>query len=144
MSVPTECADCGGEVWHTGKRCFNCTAKRAPEMFEEPRGPLPVPVECAGCRRDVWNLLPGNLCMYCKPANKPAKPDNVQRPKHYVSHPSGVECITITEHLNFCLGNAIKYIWRAGLKGKELEDLKKAVWYIQREIARREKEVEKK
>jgi len=57
-------------------------------------------------------------------------------PPHYQSHPSGVECIEITEHLNFCLGNAIKYIWRAGLKGDSLEDLKKAQWYIAREIAR--------
>jgi len=62
--------------------------------------------------------------------------DNVERPAHYVQHPSGVECITITEHMSFCLGNAIKYIWRADLKGG-LEDLKKARWYIDREIKRR-------
>lgn len=62
--------------------------------------------------------------------------DNVNHPKHYTAHPSGVECIEITEHMNFCLGNAVKYIWRASLKGKELEDLKKARWYIDREIAR--------
>lgn len=58
-------------------------------------------------------------------------------PPHYRQHPSGVECITITEHMNFNLGNAIKYIWRAGLKSKNaLEDLQKAEWYIQREIKR--------
>ena len=62
--------------------------------------------------------------------------DNVNHPKHYTSHPSGVECIEITEHMNFCLGNAVKYIWRASLKGKEVEDLKKAIWYLEREIAR--------
>ena len=62
--------------------------------------------------------------------------DNVNHPKHYNSHPSGVECIEITEHMNFCLGNAVKYIWRASLKGKEVEDLRKARWYIDREIAR--------
>lgn len=60
----------------------------------------------------------------------------VEHPKHYVSHPSGVECITVTEHMNFNLGNAIKYLWRAGLKGKHKEDLLKAKWYIQREIDR--------
>jgi hypothetical protein len=49
-----------------------------------------------------------------------------------------VECIQITEHFNFCLGNAIKYCWRADEKGNALEDLKKARWYIDREIARRE------
>lgn len=62
--------------------------------------------------------------------------DNVNHPAHYTAHPSGVECIEITEHMNFCLGNAVKYIWRASLKGKELEDLKKARWYIDREISR--------
>lgn len=62
--------------------------------------------------------------------------DNVNHPEHYNSHPSGVECIEITEHFNFCLGNAVKYIWRASLKGNEVEDLRKARWYISREIAR--------
>ena len=62
--------------------------------------------------------------------------DNVNHPKHYNSHPSGVECIELTEHMTFCLGNAMKYIWRASLKGKEVEDLRKARWYIDREISR--------
>ena len=62
--------------------------------------------------------------------------DPVNHPKHYTSHPSGVECIEITEHLNFNIGNAIKYLWRAGLKGEQIEDLRKARWYIDREIAR--------
>jgi hypothetical protein len=62
--------------------------------------------------------------------------DAIRHPRHYTQHPSGVECITITEHMNFCLGNAVKYIWRAGLKGESLEDLEKAKWYIQREIDR--------
>lgn len=65
--------------------------------------------------------------------------DNVNHPKHYTSHPSGVEVITITEHMNFCLGNAVKYILRADLKNDAIEDLKKAVWYINREIERRTK-----
>ena len=62
--------------------------------------------------------------------------DPVNHPKHYTEHPSGVECIQITEHMSFNLGNAVKYIWRADLKGKQVEDLKKAVWYINREIQR--------
>jgi hypothetical protein len=62
--------------------------------------------------------------------------DPVNHPKHYTEHPSGVECIQITEHMNFCLGNAIKYIWRADLKGG-VEDLEKARWYVNREIERR-------
>lgn len=62
--------------------------------------------------------------------------DLVNHPPHYTAHPSGVECITVTEHMNFCRGNAVKYIWRAGDKGSEIEDLKKARWYIDREISR--------
>ena len=63
--------------------------------------------------------------------------NDVEHPKHYNDHPSGVECIQITEHMNFCLGNAMKYIWRAGIKtDSPIEDLKKAKWYIEREIAR--------
>ena len=66
------------------------------------------------------------------------KHDSVNHPKYYCSHPSGVECIEITRHYNFDIGNAIKYLWRAGLKKeqglsdveKEIEDCKKAIWYI--------------
>lgn len=59
----------------------------------------------------------------------------VEHPSHYLSHPSGVECIEITEHMDFCLGNAIKYIWRAGLKSDDpAKDLHKAIWYLERKI----------
>ena len=64
--------------------------------------------------------------------------DNVNQPSHYTSHPSGVECIDITRHMNFCLGNAIKYIWRAGLKGDSIEDLNKAKKYIDFELETRQ------
>jgi len=67
-------------------------------------------------------------------------PDPINAPAHYTAHPSGIECIEVTEHMNFCLGNAIKYIWRAGLKTENpTEDLRKAAWYINREIQRLEK-----
>ena len=69
--------------------------------------------------------------------------DSVNHPKHYTSHPSGVECIEITEHMTFNLVNAVKYIWRADLKGKQIEDLEKAVWYINREIQRIRNEAER-
>lgn len=63
--------------------------------------------------------------------------NNINHPPHYTSHPSGVECIQITEHMNFNVGNAIKYLWRAGLKSDDaLSDLSKARWYIAREIER--------
>lgn len=61
--------------------------------------------------------------------------DPVNHPKHYTQHPSGIECITITRHMNFNLGNAIKYLWRASLKNG-VEDLQKALWYINDEIKR--------
>jgi hypothetical protein len=63
--------------------------------------------------------------------------DNVNSPKHYTSHPSGIECIQVTEHMGFNLGNAVKYIWRADLKNDAVEDLRKARWYIDREIQKR-------
>lgn len=61
--------------------------------------------------------------------------DPVNHPHHYTQHPSGVECIQVTEHMNFNLGNAVKYIWRASLKNG-VQDLEKAAWYINREIER--------
>lgn len=62
--------------------------------------------------------------------------DPVNHPTHYTNHPSGIECIQVTEHFNFCIGNAIKYLWRNGLKdgNSNIQDLKKAIWYINREI----------
>lgn len=72
------------------------------------------------------------------PVEEPAASDPVSHPSHYTSHPSGVECITIAKHENFCIGNALKYLWRAGRKdpNKTIEDLKKAAQYIQYEIDR--------
>lgn len=74
-----------------------------------------------------------------KHALEPAH-DPVNHPKHYTDHPSGIECIQITEHMGFNLGNAIKYIWRCDLKKLAIEDLQKAIWYIQREIDKRKRE----
>lgn len=70
--------------------------------------------------------------------------DPVNHPHHYTRHPSGVECIQITRHMNFNIGNAVKYLWRAGekaglnedIRAKEIEDLEKAVFYIRDEISR--------
>lgn len=81
--------------------------------------------------------------------------DLVNHPTHYNSHPSGVECIDVVEHMTFNAGNVVKYCWRAGLKAgssatpcesseekmaARLQDLKKARWYLNREIERLEKE----
>jgi len=66
--------------------------------------------------------------------------DMVNKPKHYTSDPSGVECLDITRHRNYNIGNAFKYLWRAGLKNEDrhIEDLKKAIFYINDEINRLE------
>lgn len=65
--------------------------------------------------------------------------NNVEKPKHYNSHPSGVETIRVTAHHDFTIGNAIKYIWRAGLKNEgstnEIQDLGKAVQYLKFHIS---------
>lgn len=78
------------------------------------------------------------VCPSCA-ENTNIRHDAVNHPKHYTDHPSGVECIQITEHMGFCLGNAIKYIWRADLKNDAIEDLEKAKWYIERELQKRRK-----
>ena len=73
--------------------------------------------------------------------------DPVNHPKHYTSSPAKckecgtpIECIQVVEHMNFNLGSACKYLWRQGLKDDSITDLKKAVWYIQREIEKRLRE----
>lgn len=68
--------------------------------------------------------------------------DPVNHPAHYTNGPKHstcgdpIECIDITESLNFNVGNAMKYLWRHEDKGAPLQDLRKATWYIQREIDR--------
>ena len=88
----------------------------------------------------IYQVFNGQEALAILDKWKPAeKDDPVNHPGHYTRHPSGVECIQITEHMNFNNGNAVKYIWRADLKHDDggLEDLKKAQFYIAREIARR-------
>jgi hypothetical protein len=76
-------------------------------------------------------------------ANKPAedKPAEViNHPPHYTK--GGIEAIEVIEawELGFCLGNVLKYIARAGRKGAKIECLRKARWYLDREISRMERE----
>lgn len=61
--------------------------------------------------------------------------DPVDHPDHYTWLP--VEAIEITERFNFCMGNALKYVMRADRKGKPIEDIRKAIWYLERELVRR-------
>jgi hypothetical protein len=70
--------------------------------------------------------------------------ETVNHPEHYNTHPSGVECIQIIEHFNFNIGAAVKHLWRAGIKTPDpIEDLRKAIWYVQKEIDRIETENKK-
>jgi hypothetical protein len=69
----------------------------------------------------------------------PTEPDYVNYPPHYTAHPTGIECIDIVEHFPFNIGNAIKYLWREGLKESSIQDLQKAEWYVKREIERRQR-----
>ena len=68
--------------------------------------------------------------------------DNVNHPSHYADN-GPFECIELTEQYDFCLGNAIKYVWRHNDKGKPVEDLSKARWYVQREIDRIQRDIDR-
>ena len=95
--------------------------------------------KCGHCGDLVPNVY--SLCPNCRwPVPKPeaTKGDNINHPPHYNSHPSGIEQIDISQHWSFCLGNVLKYIWRCDFKGKPIEDLKKARFYLDREIQLRE------
>lgn len=78
------------------------------------------------------------------PAIKIIHYDPVNHPSHYTSSPAecsrcgcAIECIDVTRHMNFNTGNAVKYMWRCGMKGDAVEDLKKALFYLRDEIRRR-------
>lgn len=93
-----------------------------------PTGPTPVPP----CPR----LSPD-------PPPAAAEHNSVNHPSHYTAHPyrcecgRGVECIDVIEWWPANLAMAGKYLWRAGLKGDVIEDLRKSAWYVEREIQRR-------
>jgi hypothetical protein len=72
------------------------------------------------------------------------EPDLVNHPPHYNNGPKcecgrTIECIDISRHHSFSIGNALKYLWRCDFKGNAITDLKKALWYIQDEIKQRSK-----
>jgi len=59
--------------------------------------------------------------------------DNVNKPPHYNWHPK-IECLDVCEHFHFHIASALQYLWRYNYKGTPIEDLKKAVFYINRHI----------
>lgn len=85
------------------------------------------------CEEYTGELNPQDNYPLCQKFDNPYHNDPIN-PEHYAAN--GLEAIDVIDafDLNFCLGNAIKYILRAGRKGGKDEDLKKAVWYLQREI----------
>lgn len=108
-------------------------AKLKPILKAARKGRLPVAVADS-----LVEMLVPRVILNGEPLPVRSAPETsiVEHPKHYNLHPSGVECIAIVEHMNFNLGNAVKCIWRAGEKGALVQDLKKACWYLNREIAR--------
>ena len=104
----------------------NDTAGKSPGRIRLPRGPED--------QSNSESTPPQSGDYPRTPAEAPS--DDPINPSHYRKHPSGVECIDITEHMNFCVGNAIKYIWRYQDKGDPVENLRKAQWYLDREIMR--------
>lgn len=103
------------------------------ELFLEGLRQKTTPCSPVGSDGRTWNVP------------SPSYPDNVNHPPHYNNSPAKcecgrrIECIDVTRHMAFNIGNAVKYLWRCELKGNTLEDLKKAAWYIQDEISKREK-----
>lgn len=128
------CPWCDGEMMDNPdgkKRCKECHALFDVVVHKGGPGDQEK-IELRGSPLDLYRRLAPK-----SPSLSQVGDDVVNRPRHYTSHPSGIECIQITEHMGFCLGNAVKYIWRADLKADAIEDLKKARWYIDRELAKR-------
>jgi hypothetical protein len=128
-----ECQTCHLAHYSKNGDCHYCLPHKADSYY------------CTNCKLNVASYIGLDGFYRCKNcdrnssvevAPKTASPDAVNHPSHYNSHPSGVECITVTEHFNYNIGNAIKYLWRAGLKDSMIQDLKKAKFYVEREIER--------
>ena len=117
-------------------KCKKCGEYSEPESWGIVKGEM-VTARCGNCKLQGFGAT--ESAAFSAVFEAETKSDPVEHPSHYTKHPSGVECITVTEHFNFNRGNAIQYVWRAGEKGIEIEDLKKARWYIDREIQRLEK-----
>lgn len=106
------------------------------------------PTNCYICAKSFfWFSGALVICPECQAARQAViypptstQVDNINHPSHYNSNEAKcdcgrrIECIDITRHMSFNIGNATKYLWRQGLKNDAVEDLKKAIWYIEDEI----------
>lgn len=141
-AIPRTCEICGTSlngITSVDKRCSPCFWHRIRNdrsILEDKHSKLCAVTMCP------FDALPAARYCYAHTVNTEKTKQNtmhdpVNHPSHYCSHPSGIECIAVTEHMNFNVGNAIKYLWRESHKNG-IEDLKKAAWYINREIQRLE------
>jgi hypothetical protein len=103
-------------------------------------------------KNDLRGLYIESICPSCKvPIDTMITPDEVRElvdhPKHYNNLGAkckcglDIECIDVVGHMDYTIGNAVKYLWRAEHKGKKLEDLKKAQWYVNHEIKKMEGDI---
>lgn len=135
MRVPAVCETCNDtHRMHTEERgdvpCTRCPVPcRACQGAGQSAYCATTPCACA-CHERTKTFPPSYTELKARVDRK--KYEHVNHPKHYNKHPSGREAIELCEHLSFCLGNAIKYLFRAGHKGAEKQDLQKAAWYLAR------------
>ena len=133
-------------LWKEGEERMNNIAKNHVDGLQYCSGCVSL---CDGCAGELPNESPNNThganpdlnqwifdTVTGKTTGKTKEHDPVNHPSHYTSHPSGIETIQITECMNFCLGNAIKYIMRCEHKDNKKQDIEKAIWYLQRELER--------
>lgn len=136
---PGQCPTCGQEMTMEEDAggtffgyCINCECNKT--MNDPEFGKKPDPQTTEKKPKDVFGVqVPTDDTFAAH-----EKYEEVNHPKHYNSHPSGIECITIARHHNFNIGSVFKYLWRQGLKPGEssITDLNKAIWFLRDEVER--------
>lgn len=108
-----------------------------PALRVDPRYTLPFSPPTPNILNSLVEEKVDQMTLKPDPLRKPFKEgDEIEHPAHYNMFP--VEAIDVCEHLGFNLGNVVKYVMRADFKGSKITDLKKALFYLEREIARTE------
>lgn len=144
--LESSCYICGRKInklstcWHTGIKhnknvCNDCyTVYTQLIKTEKQEKEEMAKLTCSFCENGYKDSVLRVSCRKCVEMQIISTGDPVNHPAHYTSHPSGIETIEITKHEDFLTGNALKYILRHKLKGKPVEDLKKAIWYLEKRI----------